>query len=275
MSQTHPKPLLGIALTLPGLRQHRAWILERQRDVEVQDFVYADLLNGDWQTLAADIRQALDGYRGRLGLHGPFWGFDIGTMDPDVRTVVRKRLMQGLDVCAALGATQMVVHSPYSTWDYNNLDHNPGGRERMVERVHDAMREAVRRAEDMGCVLVLENIEDKDPHIRVDLARSFDSPAVRVSLDTGHANYAYGATGGPPVDYYVHAAGDMLAHVHLQDTDGHADRHWHPGEGNIRWNAVFRALGRIASTPRLLLEVDDVPGARRGADHLIGLGLAE
>ncbi len=81
------------------------------------------------------------------------------------------------------------------------------------------------------------------------LAKSFDSPFVMVSIDTGHANYAHGSTDGPPVDYFVHAAGNLLAHVHLQDTDGHADRHWKPGEGNISWVEVFRALARLDMQP--------------------------
>ena len=268
-------PILGVALPLAGLRQHKAWIMEKQRDLELQDFFWADVLNGDWKPLAAEIKRELDGYKGRLGIHGPFWGFSIGTQDPDVRAVVSKRLMQGLDVCAAVGATQMVIHSPYTTWDYNNLDYNPGGRESMIERVHACIGAAVKRAEDLGCVLVIENIEDIDTHIRVDLARSFDSPSVRVSIDTGHANYAHGSTNGPPVDYYVHAAGDMLSHVHLQDTDGHADRHWNPGEGNIQWREVFRALARLNSNPRLILEVRNKDTMRAGADHLIGLGVAQ
>ena len=46
--------------------------------------------------------------------------------------------------------------------------------------------------------LVVANIEDKDPMDRVTLARSFGSPAVKVSVDTGHANYAHGSTGAPP-----------------------------------------------------------------------------
>jgi sugar phosphate isomerase/epimerase len=97
---------------------------------------------------------------------------------------------------------------------------------------------------------------------------------VRVSLDTGHANYAHLSTGGPPIDYYVHAAGDLLHHVHLQDTDGYADRHWNPGEGNVPWREVFRALGRLSSNPRLILEVIDKSSLRAGADHLIALSLA-
>lgn len=268
-------PVLGVALPLAGFRLHRDWIFEKQRDLEIQDFCHAELLDGDWRGMVAQYRSALDGYAGRLGIHGPFWGFGIASMDSDIRAVVARRMMQGLDVCEALGATQMVIHSPYTTWDYNNLDNNPGSREGVTERAHQTLSAAVKRAEAIGCVLVIENIEDIDAHIRVDLARSFDSPSVRVSIDTGHANYAHGSTNGPPVDYYVHAAGDMLHHVHLQDTDGYADRHWNPGEGNIAWHAVFRALGRLSSNPRLILEVRDKETVRAGADHLVRLGLAQ
>jgi sugar phosphate isomerase/epimerase len=63
--------------------------------------------------------------------------------------------------------------------------------------------------------------------------------------------------------------------VHLQDTDGHADRHWKPGEGNISWVEVFRALARLSSNPRLILELRHKEDIRAGADHLIGLGLAQ
>jgi sugar phosphate isomerase/epimerase len=267
-------PVLGCAVPLSGLRLHRDWILEKQRDLELQDFFNADALNGDWKIIADQIKTELDGYKGRLGIHGPFWGFTIASKDPEVRDVVKKRMRQCLDVCAYLGATQMVIHSPYTTWDYNNLDDNPGARAELIARSHETLKDAVRQAADIGCVLVIENIEDKDAHARVELARSFESDYVRVSIDTGHANYAHGSTGGPPVDYYVHAAGDMLHHVHLQDTDGFADRHWAPGDGNISWQAFFRALARLNSNPRLILELRRKEEIRAGADHLIKLGLA-
>ncbi|MBL8574923.1 MAG: sugar phosphate isomerase/epimerase [Hyphomicrobiaceae bacterium] len=269
------RPVLGVALTLANLRVHRDWILERQRDLEIQDFIWADLLNGDWRPLAAEIKAELAGHTGRVGIHGPFWGLNIATPDPEIRAVVTKRMQQGLDVCAELGASHMVIHSPYTTWDYNNLDNNPGSRVQIIERCHDALRTVVARAEELGVTLVIENIEDKDPMARVELARSFESKAVRVSLDTGHANYAHGSTGAPPVDYFVRVAGDMLHHVHLQDTDGHADRHWNPGEGNIAWHAVFRALADLTSNPRLILEVRHPLTVRSGAEHLARLGLAE
>jgi sugar phosphate isomerase/epimerase len=273
MAASSDLPVVGAALTSTTLALHRGWILERQRDLEIQDFFEAETLDGDWHGRVDVLRRLLDGYQGRLGIHGPFWGFKIDSQDPLIRSVVTKRLLQGLEACEALGATQMVIHSPYTTWDHNNLDSNPGARARVIERVHATLREVVKRAEGIGCELVIENIEDKDPMDRVQLANSFASPAVRVSLDTGHANYAHGSTGAPPVDFYIEAAGDALAHVHLQDTDGYADRHWLPGEGNIRWPAVFRALGRLSSRPRLIIEVKDQTNIRAGAAHLEALGL--
>lgn len=272
---SHTRPLLGAALTLKGLDTHRDWLLEQQRDLEIQDFTTAEVLEGDWQPLAAQIRKALDGHQGRRGLHGPFWGFKIDSDDPAIRAVVSRRLLQGLEVCEAVGADQMVVHSPFSTWDYNNLDNHRDARAKQVERVHQTLREPLARAEAMGCTLVLENIEDKDPAARVALAASFNSAAVQVSIDTGHAHYAHVSTGAPPVDYYVKAAGAALRHVHLQDSEGFADRHWKPGDGSIRWAAVFRALDALPEMPRLILELRDQAEVQAGAAYLAALGLAE
>jgi sugar phosphate isomerase/epimerase len=267
-------PTVGVALTSTSLPRYRDWIFERQRDLEIQDFVQPAMLDGDWRARVGELRRLLDGFTGRLGIHGPFFGFKIDSMDPLIRAVVTRRLLQGVEICEALGATQMVMHSPYTTWDHNNLDVIPGARAGIIERVQATLKDVVKRAEGIGCELVIENIEDKDPSARVELAKSFASAAVRVSLDTGHANYAHHSTGAPPVDFYVDAAGDALAHVHLQDTDGYADRHWLPGEGNLNWRAIFRALGRLSSRPRLIIEVRDQTNIRAGAAHLAALGLA-
>jgi sugar phosphate isomerase/epimerase len=268
-------PVLGAAMTLDDLEIHRGWLFEKQRDLELQSFVEAEILNGDWTPLAERAKKLLDGHQGRLGIHGPFWGFIIASQDPDIRAVVKKRMDQALDVCAAIGATQMVVHSPYTTWSYNNLDNNRGERERIVEYCRLTMGDAVKKAEDIGLTMVIENIEDIDPKIRVALADSFNSPAVAVSIDTGHAYYAHGSTGAPPVDYYINAAGNRLQHIHLQDADGYADRHWSLGEGTIQWHSVFAALAKLESNPRLIIEIKDKSKIPASAAHIASLGLAE
>lgn len=267
-------PLLGAALSRKTLPLHLDWLIAEQRDLELQDFIEAAVLDGDWRSVVADLKAMLTGYRGRLGIHGPFWGFRISTEDPLVRAVVQKRFLQGLDICEAVGATQMVIHSPFTTWDYNNLPANPGAEQALIGRVQALLEPVVARAEAMGCELVIENIEDKDAFARVRLAESFGSDAVRVSLDTGHAHYAHVSTGAPPVDLYVSAAGPMLHHIHIQDMDGYADRHWLPGEGTLNWPAIFRAVGKLAQKPRLIIEVKDQINLMKGVDHLTRLGIA-
>ena len=59
----------------------------------------------------------------------------------------------------------------------------------------------------------------------------------------------------PSVVDFIAAAENRLAHVHLQDVDGYADRHWLPGEGAISWQPVMDALQKSESAPKLIIEV--------------------
>ena len=258
------QPVVGTAIKLDDLDRIeglRAFIRDHDRDVEIQDLSEVAASRTDWTPVAERARKAFDGHAGRIGVHGPFNGFALDIPDPDIREIVKTRLMASLEACIAIapnsGTAHMVVHSPFRTWDSYNDGNRPGRRERKINRVRKTLGHIVKRAEDAGVTIVIENVEDKDPGVRVELARSFDSPAVQVSLDTGHAHYAHGATGAPPVDYYVRAAGDLLSHVHLQDADGFADRHWRIGQGSINWPAVFRALDELPEMPRLILEMAD------------------
>ena len=268
-------PILGAALCRASLETHVDWLREAPRDVELQHFVDAQVLDGDWSSLATEVNRLLDGHEGRLGIHGPFWGFTIASYDPEVRRVVARRMDQALDVCAAINGTHVVIHSPFTTWGYNHRGLYPSDTARMQEAMRDTLEGALTRADGMGVTFVLENIEDKDPAERATLCAALGWKALALSVDTGHANYAHGSTGAPPVDFYIRAAGERLGHVHLQDTDGYADRHWQVGHGNIRWESVFAALGAITANPRLIIELRDKAGVIPSANYLRSLGLAQ
>ena len=268
-------PVIGAALTNADLAAYQDWIPEKDRDLELQSFCNASVLDDDWTPLADEVKRLLAGYRGRMGIHGPFWGFSIDTQDPMVRHVVQTRLGQGLDVCAAVNASHMVIHSPFTTWDYNNRDGRVGAGDYLFTCVHKVLDPIVARAETLGVTLVMENIEDINPTDRKSLCESFGSAALQLSIDTGHAHCAHGSTGAPPVDYFVRSAGDMLAHIHLQDSDGHADRHWQIGQGNILWPSVFAAIGDLSVAPRLILELEDKAGIPASMAYLDSKGLGQ
>jgi hypothetical protein len=54
--------------------------------------------------------------------------------DPEIMPIVTNRYLTGLKAAIALGASQMVVHSPFSIWDDKNYGDKPGGATRPRSR---------------------------------------------------------------------------------------------------------------------------------------------
>lgn len=273
MERNEP-PAVGAALMAADLAAFGEWLREGRRDIEIQDPIMPMVLDGDWRAVARGARAALAGHGGRLGIHGPFMGLSLAPYDPLVRELVIARLRQGLAFAEELGGTHMVVHSPFMSFGHPAHTHTPAAARRHdIEAAHAVLEPLLPVAEAIGCALVIENIADGGPAPLLDLVRSFGTPLVRASLDTGHAAIMQGA-GGPAPDQWVREAGDLLGHVHLQDTDGLLDRHWAPGDGTVSWFAVFQALAELPQRPRLVLELNSPAHVARGAAYLAGRGLA-
>jgi sugar phosphate isomerase/epimerase len=260
MPTTSP-PVVGAALPIGLLPQLSDWLLAAQRDIEIQDCINPEVLDSDWQPLVHEARAALDGYTGRLGIHAPFDGLTLTSRDQRVQALVRDRLAQALEFAAALGATHMVTHSPFLFFGKPFAVHLPAAaRATQIDQAHAVLDELLPTAHQIGCTIMIETILDSHPDPLRDLVQSFQSPHVRLSLDTGHAFLTH-QRGGPTPDQWVREAGALLGHVHLQDNDGNSDRHWIPGRGSINWGALFDALAELDHQPRLLLELRDYTAA--------------
>lgn len=267
-------PVIGAQLSVLDLPRHRDWLIEKHRDLELPEFCMADILASP-DPFIDMAKKALDGWQGRLGIHGPFSGFELDVKDRELRAVVQKRIDQGLDACAKLGATQMVLHSPYDSWDDHNLDNTPRDRGKKIGAMLDTLEPALRRAEADGVELVLENIKDVDPAERAAVVAAAASPALRLSVDVGHAFWAHVSAGAPPPDRFISAAGTALGHVHLQDADGYADRHWCLGDGTLPFAPVFAALAAIKGQPRLIVEINEFDRVTESVAQLARLGLGQ
>ncbi len=267
-------PVLGMALPIELLPTYHTWLLEHGgRDLEIQDAARPEVLDGDWQPLVRRAREALDGFTGRIGIHGPYDGLWMASSDPFVRRMIAERYKRALEFSAELGATHMVIHSPFLFFGHPQMAHAPSNSlQRELDFVHDTLETVLPLARNLGLTLVIENIRDTNPNPLLALVRSFDSAHVRLSLDVGHA-YLMHQIGGPSPDQWVQEAGNLLGHLHLQDNDGLLDRHWPPGEGRLHWRALFQALSMIESRPRLILEVRH-ERLSQAASWLVGQGLA-
>ncbi|MEL6312720.1 MAG: sugar phosphate isomerase/epimerase family protein [Pseudomonadota bacterium] len=264
---------IGACLAPHEIADHRDWLFDADRDIELQGFSTHQDLALEFEDRVAAAKSALKVFRGRLGLHGPYEGLDMDNKDPEVRTIITARYLKALEAAERVGARQMVLHSPFTRWyEWNRLN-KPNYWDSKLARIHDVMVPVVKAAETAGITLVIENILDVDPASRRAMVDSFGSDAIALSIDTGHAHLARRMSGAPPVDYFVRDAGDQLRHVHLQDLDGHADRHWAPGEGEILWPEVFRALSECGSEPHLVLELRRKSDIPQGFAYLKRLGL--
>lgn len=265
-------PVLGAAMPIASLAEHRDWLIADQRDVEIQDACLEGTLDQDWTALTRRAREALDGHTGRRGLHAPFDGIALMSKDKKARALAVERLSQALRFGAEFGATHMVVHSPFMFFGSPFLPHSLGfDQSAQIELIHATIDPVLAVAREVGCTLVFEGIYDKHPGPLLALVRSFESELVRMSLDVGHAMIT-NRVGGPPVDQWVREAGPLLGHLHIQDSDGNIDRHWAPGKGQMNWYPLFEALGQLSHRPRLILEVKQKDQIRSGAAWLAEQG---
>lgn len=266
---------IGAALQIKNLSTYREWLIADQRDLEIQDFYNCNLLDEDWQPLIQAAKVQLDGYRGRLGIHGPTDGLPLITLDKRVRRLVQDRLKQGLEVCAEVGGTHMVLHSPFDCFGHPQMHHAwSQGLQQEIDAAHAVLDAIVPLAAQINCPLVIEVCYDNSIAPLLSLVRSFNSPFVQLSIDTGHALIMH-QFGGPTPDQWVREARATLGHLHLQDVDGHLDRHWPPGMGNVNWQALFEALSELDYQPRLVLELKDVGKIPQAMRYLGRLGLAK
>lgn len=273
--QTETNITVGAAMGAKDLREYSDWLISGQRDLEIQDAISPETLDGDWQSVASQINDLLDGYAGRIGIHGPFIDISIMTRDPKARALTQTRLRQGLEFGAAISASHMVIHSPFKFFGDPFLPHSLAmGQAEQIDQVHQTLAPVVAMAESFGCTLVIETIFDLNPGPLLNLIRSFESDHVRFSIDTGHVFITH-QHGGPTPDQWAAEGKDILGHLHLQDTDGRYDRHWAPGRGDINWYALFEVIRQLEEQPRMILELRDKADITAGADWLAEHGFTK
>lgn len=264
-------PVIGAALPISALAAYAEWLCADQRDLEIQDPFHPDFLDGDWQNQVHEAKSILDGYSGRMGIHGPFMGINLVGIDPKVRAVTVERLSQGIEIAHALGGSHMVVHSPFEFFGHPMVTEGPDfGLGSKLDQIVETLDPVVELAHQAGVTIVIETIFDTHVRPLLSLVDRFDE-TVRLSIDVGHA-YISHLRGGPSPDMWVREGGPRLAHLHIQDTDGLWDRHWGPGRGNINWYALFEALGTLEQEPRMVLELRDKNDILRAAAWLTDAG---
>lgn len=216
----------------------------------------------------AAVRPVLDrhGVQART-IHPPIGGTNLGALDEDQRQASVAEISACFEPFAALGGGAAIVHPSGSGVAPNkSLEWDEGNRAAHLDAFRRSLDELLRMAETLGIRLACENMPSHGrprPGVQMEEVRAVIDGyphEVGLCLDTGHA-YMSGLD--PAAEARI--AGERLMALHLQDTDGVADRHWMPGQGKVNWAQLYAALTTMGFDGAWTFEVHVEPAAAAAA----------
>ncbi len=213
---------------------------------------------------AADLDSCEPGYFANIGarlasagldvtVHAPFMDLNSGAIDPAVQEATRRRYHQTFDAAARLGARLIVFHPGYDPWHY-------GAQTRSwQEQALAFWPEFLRRADQDGITLAMENIFDRTSRLLCWLVRSLDHPRFGHCFDIGH----WQLFGTQDLIAWLENLGDRLVHLHLHDNRGRNDDHLPLGAGKINFNPLWQQLQTRKTLPTMTLEAHSLEDLER------------
>ena len=168
-----------------------------------------------------------------LSIHFIHRGVAPASHDPDRRQRHLGELQATLELAHDIGARPIVVHpGPIDCPGVAPAKASEQVRRESVANLADFLTKGGRMAEQSGAVLCVENLSHVPGYVLqsyaelVDLVEMVDSPAVRITLDIGHADLADGLR--PAFEAFA----PYLRHIHAHDSDGQRD-HYEVGVGSL------------------------------------------
>lgn len=169
-------------------------------------------------------------------IHAPFMDLNPGAIDTTIREATRRRLHQTLDAAEMLRPRVIVVHPGFDELHYGD------NRITWLKNSIDFWRELIPRAREIGCILAVENIFEKEPSTLRALLEALDDPHFRYCFDVGHWNMF---TTIGMAEWFAEV-GPFIAESHIHDNHGVFDEHLPVGEGAIDFNSFFPLLKQYA-----------------------------
>lgn len=185
---------------------------------------------------------------------------DLASADPAVRKSGVRLLDAIGDAMVACGIDRLggII---YSCWPAK-LEGRGVSKAQALEWSAEAMREAIKKAEDQGLVYNVEVVNRFEQFIMntaqegVDYVDSVGSPSLKLLLDTFHMNIEENS-----ITEAIETAGPRLGHLHLGENNRRP-----PGTGSLPWVEIVLALKRARFEGWLVMEPFLLPGGEVGRD---------
>jgi len=187
-------------------------------------------------------------------LHGPFMDLSPGGVDQRIKEVTFDRLMKTMELAHFFKPKMIVFHPGYERWKFD------GNVKLWLESSLQTWRPLVKKAEERGLTLAVENVFEEGPDSIKSLLDEIHSPHLRFCFDTGH-HHVFSKT---PLPAWIEALGGFLGEVHLHDNHKEMDEHLPVGEGEFDFDQLFTLLSQLDLTPLYTIEPHEEAHLWRG-----------
>ena len=90
---------IGAAVTIKNMEAVIEWLCKEDRPIEIQDFTLPNILTDDMSGILTTYQERLKSHNGVRGLHGPFFGFDLGNPERVFQKIISERRTQVRLLC--------------------------------------------------------------------------------------------------------------------------------------------------------------------------------
>jgi len=199
-----------------------------------------------------DYRKAAEAYR-KNGLKSSICAVMGAKRDPShpdaaVQKGAISYMRHCIDAAVTMGAS--VVAGPLYAAVGRTWQSTPAQRERDLARCAKNLKVVARYAEDQGVRLALEPLNRFETSFvnlteqAIQLADLIGSPAVKLMMDTFHANIEEKSLAAS-----IALAGERLIHVHANENDRGT-----PGTGHVAWAEIGPALKKVGYDGAMVIE---------------------
>lgn len=238
------------------LAEHLDFAIKKRMNPEV--FFPAEALDHlVWEELAS-LADSIHSAGLKTTIHAPYLDLNPGAIDPSIRAATRHRIQQVLKAAELLRPKVIVVHPGYDDLHY--------GDNRLVwlKNSIDFWKEFVPAAREIGSVLAVENIYEKEPSTIKALLDAVDDPCFRHCFDVGHWNMFTAVT----IEEWFSELGEYIVESHIHDNHGKSDEHLPVGEGAIDFETFFPLLNRFAPDAVWTMEAHNTEHLQRALKNI-------
>ncbi|MFN8373004.1 MAG: sugar phosphate isomerase/epimerase family protein [Anaerolineae bacterium] len=226
--------------------------------IEIVTFAFPDVLDGDWQGLLREYKDALSVVRGPITIHGPFLDMAPGSPDKRINEVCKARYKHGIHIASQLHARFIVFHANFIA-----AIHNPEYRTGWHQRNLVFWHEMAEYAEEHGVVIAIENMWEFDPYIIGDLLREINHPYLRACIDVGHAHlFSIQQDENLSFETWLRVLEPYLVHFHMNNNDGKLDVHKGFPGGALDYQSILKRVRQLRRKPTITLEMEVVDDMR-------------